>query len=269
MVNNKVHWPTAVGTDRLRIQSKPKHASDMLNQLVIAHPKNLSQYIDTNPDRETDVTILIPWRNAQSLWISGVLEELHQLWKGTMGGRTDIPDRNDPKIQKYLKSLIDVLFTKNFHQYWMFSGHAELRHCRADYKFIYCAIFNNIKLPINIKIFDIKQMSNPKFLHYVKNIDSGWNCIEGDQLPQDHQKIEKIEYDILKSYSEDRRLNKEDYSDFIDIFNIQELSTGFGLFRYMESIPDISSRLSVYFTIERYIDKLAKELDNWIDFDSI
>jgi hypothetical protein len=73
MVNNKVHWPMTVGTDKVRIQSKVKHASDMLNQLVIGYPENLLQYQDTDPDRETGVTILIPWRNAQSLWIIGLI----------------------------------------------------------------------------------------------------------------------------------------------------------------------------------------------------
>ena len=261
-----------VGTDKVRIQSKVKHGSDMLNQLIFDNPENLIQYRDTDPDRETGVTILIPWRNAQSLWISGVLEELHQLWKGITSGHQigqNRRHRNDPKFQKYLESLIDVLFTKNFHQYWMFHGHAQLRHCRVDCKFIYDAIFNNIKLPINIKIFDIKQLANPKFLHYVKNIDSGWNCIKGDQIPHNHKKIEKIEYDILKSYSEDRRLNKKDYSNFIDIFNIQEFLQDDDHSQYTKSIPDICSVISGYFAFEKHIDKLVKELDNWIDFDSI
>ena len=114
-------------------------------------------------------------RDVKDKWESGYIEELF-----TCG--FFIEDKFVIDNPEHWNKIHDTSYDVS----WMWGGHADFPKYSVSFEYALCHP--------NIYFLDLKDLSNPKFLEWLQNLDSKWKCI--DEIPY----INNTENDLFKLY---------------------------------------------------------------------
>ena len=206
----------SVGTTKIVIGRKFKMGSNSLDRLVenyndinyfnglysngdITIPQKILEYggehnsqmsvVELLDNQVNDFIYIVLLRDVKDRWRSGYIEELH-----TFGFFSETHEIGDMKLWEKVHHI-------DYDISWMWSGHASFEDNSLDLEY---AIWNPC-----VYFLDLKDLSNPKFLEWLQERDSGWNgvkSIEKNNVTPDLKKklVEKCWTDYL-----DGRVSKE------------------------------------------------------------
>ena len=191
----------SVGTTKIVIGRKFKMGSNSLDRLVenyndinyfnglysngdITIPQKILEYggehnsqmsvVELLGNQVNDFIYIVLLRDVKDRWRSGYIEELH-----TFGFFSETHEIGDMKLWEKVHHI-------DYDISWMWSGHASFEDNSLDLEY---AIWNPC-----VYFLDLKDLSNPKFLEWLQNLDSKWKCI--DEIPY----INNTENDLFKLY---------------------------------------------------------------------
>ena len=206
----------SVGTTKIVIGRKFKMGSNSLDRLVenyndinyfnglysngeITIPQRILEYgeehnsqmsvLESLDNQVNDFIYIVLLRDVKDRWRSGYIEELH-----TFGFFSETHEIGDMELWEKVHHI-------DYDISWMWSGHASFEDNSLDLEY---AIWNPC-----VYFLDLKNLSNPKFLEWLQERDSGWNgvkSIEKDNVTPDLKKelVEKYWIDYR-----DGRVSKE------------------------------------------------------------
>jgi hypothetical protein len=175
----------SVGTTKIVIGRKFKMGSNSLDRLVenyndinyfnglysngdITIPQKILEYggehnsqmsvVESLDNQVNDFIYIVLLRDVKDRWRSGYIEELH-----TFGFFSETHEIGDMELWEKVHHI-------DYDISWMWSGHASFEDNSLDLEY---SIWNPC-----VYFLDLKNLSNPKFLEWLQERDSGWNGVK-------------------------------------------------------------------------------------------